>query len=171
MRALKYFLPVLAAIFLSGCAGYHLGSVNGDVAGEKTVKVMPFNNQTLQPRLGDDVTQALRERIQSDATYRLVTDGQPGDLVVNGVIRTYARVGLGNLNRDSSTMQNYRVAVTVHVTIKDRVSGKLRLDREVQGTTLVNVGPDFASSERQAAPLLAANLAQNITALLTEGAW
>ena len=170
MRALKHFLPVLAAIFLSGCAGYHLGSVNGDVAGEKTVEVKPFNNQTLQPRLGDDVTQTLRERIQSDATYRLVTS-EPGDLVVNGLIRTYTRVGLGNLNRDSSTMQNYRVAVTVHVTVRDRVTGKLRLDREVQGSTLVNVGPDFASSERQAAPLLAANLAQNITALLTEGAW
>ena len=170
MRALKNFLPVLAAIFLSGCAGYHLGSVNGDVAGEKTVEVKPFNNQTLQPRLGDDVTQALRERLQTDATYRLVT-GEPGDLVVHGVIRTYTRVGLGNLNRDSSTMQNYRVAVTVHVTVRERVSGKLRLDRDVQGSTLVNVGPDFASSERQAAPLLAANLAQNITALLTEGGW
>ena len=170
MRALKYFLPVLVAIFLSGCAGYHLGSVNGEVAGEKTVEVKPFNNQTLQPRLGDDVTQALRERLQTDATYRLVT-GEPGDLVVNGVIRTYTSVGLGNLNRDSSTMQNYRVAVTVHVTVSDRVTGKVRLDREVQGSTLVNVGPDFASSERQAAPLLAANLAQNITALLTEGAW
>lgn len=171
MRALKNFLPVLAAIFLSGCAGYHLGSVNGDVAGEKTVEVKPFNNQTLQPRLGDDVTQALRERLQTDATYRLVTDGQPGDLVVNGVIRTYSRVGLGNLNRDASTMQNYLVKTVVHVTVRDRVSGKLRLDRDVEGSTLVNVGPDFASSERQAGPLLAANLAKNITTLLTEGAW
>ncbi len=171
MRALKKFLPVLAAIFLSGCAGYHLGSVNGDVAGEKTVEIKPFNNQTLQPRLGDDVTQALRERLQTDATYHLVTDGEAGDLVVSGIIRSYTRVGLGSLNQDSSTIQNYRVAVTVHVTVRERVSGKLRLERDVQGSTLVNVGPDFASSERQAAPLLAANLAQNITALLTEGAW
>ncbi len=170
MRALKNFLPVLAAIFFAGCAGYHLGSVNGDVAGEKTVEVKPFNNQTLQPRLGDVVTQALLERLQTDGTYHLVT-AEPGDLVVNGVIRSYTRVGLGNLNADSSTMQNYRVTVTVHVTVSDRASGKLRLDREVQGTTLVNVGPDFASSERQAGPLLAANLAQNITALLAEGAW
>ena len=45
------------------------------------------------------------------------------------------------------------------------------MDRDVKGHTLVNVGPDFASSERQAEPLLAANLAQNITELLTEGAW
>ncbi len=45
------------------------------------------------------------------------------------------------------------------------------LERDVKGHTLVNVGADFASSERQAAPLLAADLAQNIMALMTEGAW
>ena len=170
MRALKNFLPVLAAIFLSGCAGYHLGSVNGSVAGEKSVEVQPFNNQTLEPRLGDAVTQSLRERLQTDATYRLATS-EPGDLIMSGVIRLYQREGLGYLNRDASTVQNYRIGVTAHVTVHDRVSGKLLLDRDVKGHTLVNVGPDFASSERQAAPLLAADLAQNITELLTEGAW
>jgi hypothetical protein len=170
MRALKFILPGFAAVFLSGCAGYHLGAVNGDVAGEKTVEVLPFNNQTFQPRLGEAVTQALRERLQVDGTYRLATRG-PGDLVISGVIRNYEREGLGYLNRDSTTTQNYRVGVTVYVTIRERVTGKLILDREVKGHTLVNVGPDFASSERQAAPLLAADLAQNITGLLTEGAW
>ncbi len=170
MRALNFLLAVLAANLFTGCAGYHLGSVNGDLAGEKTVQVMPFNNQTLQPRLGDSVTQALRERLQVDATYRLATS-EPGDLVISGVIRSYERDGLGYLNRDAVTTQNYHVSITVHVTIRERVSGKLILDRNVKGQTLVNVGPDFASSERQAQPLLAADLAQNITELLTEGAW
>src|ERR1017187_10442324 len=137
MRASKFLLPALAAVFLSGCAGYHLGTVNGVVAGEKTVQVKPFNNQTLQPRLGDDVTQALRERLQTDGTYRLATS-EEGDLVVSGVIRSYQRVGLGNLNRDSSTMQNYRVDVVAHVTVNDRVTRKLLLDRDVKGHTLVN---------------------------------
>ena len=170
MRALPFILPVFAAMFLSGCAGYRLGSVNGDVAGEKTVEVKPFNNQTLQPRLGDAVTQALREQLQADGTYRLATR-EPGDLVISGIIRSYQREGLGYLNRDATTTQNYRVGITVHVIVTDRVSGKIVMDRDVKGHTLVNVGPDFASSERQAEPLLAANLAQNITELLTEGAW
>ena len=165
-----FFLPVLAAVCLSGCAGYRLGSVNGDVAGAKTVEVQPFNNQTLQPRLGDAVTQALREQLQADSTYRLTTR-EPGDLVISGVLRQYEREGLGYLNRDAVTTQNYRVDVTAHVTVRERVSGKVILDRDVKGHTLVNVGPDFASSERQAAPLLATDLAQNITQLLTEGAW
>ncbi|HEY2329747.1 MAG TPA: LptE family protein [Verrucomicrobiae bacterium] len=170
MRALKFIFPVLAAMLLAGCAGYHLGAVNGAVAGEKTVEVQPFNNQTMQPRLGDDVTQALRERFQADATYRLVT-GSPGDVVVSGVIRTYQREALGFLKNDSSTPQNYRVGVMAHVTARDRATGKVLLDRDVKGHTFVNVGSDFAGSERQASPLLAADLAQNITALLAEGAW
>ena len=129
--------------------------VNGAVAGDKTIEVLPFNNQTLQPRFGDAVTQALRERLQVDDTYRLVTSS-PGDVVVSGVIRAYEREGLGYLNKDASTPQNYRVNVTAHVVVRDRATGKLILERDIKGHTLVNVGVDFASSERQAAPLLAA---------------
>ncbi len=170
MRVLYLFLPGLAVFFLAGCAGYRLGPVNDAVSGDKTVEVQPFNNLTFQPRLGEAVTQGLRERLQVDGTYRLATR-EPGDLVITGVIRSYEPEGLGYLNRDSATVQNYRVSVTAHVVVRDRVSGKLVLDRDVKGHTLVNVGPDLASSERQAAPLLAADLAQNIVELLAEGAW
>jgi len=41
----------------------------------------------------------------------------------------------------------------------------------VTGYTLVHVGTDLADAERQAAPLLAEDLAQNIAELLTEGVW
>jgi hypothetical protein len=169
MRALKFLLPGLAAVLLAGCA-YHLGAVNGVTEGDKTLEILPFNNQTLQPRLGDAVTQALRERLQVDGTYRLATSS-PGDVVVSGVIRSYEREGLGYLNNDASTPQNYRVVVVAHVVVRERATGKLLLERDVKGRTLVNVGPDFASSERQSAPLLAADLAQNILSLITEGAW
>ena len=50
-------------------------------------------------------------------------------------------------------------------------SGKLLLDNEVKGHSLVHIGSDLASAERQALPLLADSLAQSITELLTEGAW
>ena len=170
MRVPNFFLLALLAVLLTGCAGYHLGPVNGAVAGEKAVEIQPFNNQKLQPRLGDAVTQALRERVQADATYRLATRDS-GDIVVSGVIKRYDRAGLGYLNSDFTTPQNFRIEMTAHVVIRERASGKLLLDRDVKAHTLVNVGLDFASSERQAAPLLAADLAQNIVALLTEGAW
>jgi hypothetical protein len=170
MRALKILAPVIAALLLAGCAGYHLGPVNGAIAGGKSIEVLPFNNQTLEPRLGDAVTQALRERLQTDGTYHLATGGA-GDVVVTGVIKSYIREGLSYLNTDVTTTENYRVGVIAHVTARDRATGKLLLDKDVRGYTLVHVGSDLASAERQSAPLLAEDLARNITELITEGAW
>ena len=170
MRPLKFFALCALALSLAGCAGYHLGPVNGETAGEKSIEILPFNNQTLQPRLGDAVTQALRERLQTDGTYHVATHGE-GDIVVTGVITRYQRRGLSYLNNDVTTTDNYRVNVTVHVVARERATGKVLLDKNVTGYTLVRVGTDLADAERQAEPLLAEDLARSITELLTEGAW
>ena len=169
MRLPTIFL-ICAAALLTGCAAYHLGPVNGATAGAQSIEVQPFNNETLEPRLGDAVTQALREKLQSDGTYRLATHDD-GDIVVTGVILHYRRQGLSYLNSDASTTQNYRVNMTVHVVARERSTNKILLNKDVTAFTLVNVGSDLASSERQATPLLAQDLAGKVTGLLTEGAW
>jgi hypothetical protein len=171
MRPLNLFAICVAAILSAGCAGYHLGPVNSNVvAGAKSIEIVPFNNQTLQPRLGDAVTQALRERMQTDGTYRLATRN-PGDIVVTGVITSYRREGVSFLRTDVATAENYRVEITAHVMARDTATGKVLLDKNVNGFTLVQVGTDLTDAERQSLPLLAEDLARNITALLTEGAW
>jgi len=157
---------------LAGCAGYHLGPVNPNAraGGQESIEVLPFNNQTLQPRLGSVLTQTLREQLQTDGTYQLATRG-PGDVVVTGVIIGYSRVGLSFSSADVATPQDYRVVITAHVTARERATGRVLLDKNVNGDALVHVGSDLADAERQALPLLAQDLAQNITELLTEGAW
>ncbi|MDE3067886.1 MAG: LptE family protein [Verrucomicrobiota bacterium] len=159
-----------AALLLAGCAGYRLGPTHDVTAGDKTIEVLPFNNQTLQPRLGDAVTQALREELQTDGTYRLATRG-PGDIVVSGVITRYQRYGVSYLPGNVLTAENYRIGITAHVTARERDTGRLLLDKDIRGDLLVHVGTDLADSERQAAPLLAEDLARHVTELLTEGAW
>lgn len=171
MRPLIFFAICVAAVLSSGCAGYRLGPVNPNVvAGEKSIEITPFNNLTLQSRLGDAVTQALRERMQTDGTYRLATRS-PGDVVVTGVITSYRRQSVSFLRSDVTTPEDYRVELTAHVTARDRASGKVLLDKNVNGYTLVQVGTDLADAERQSLPLLAEDLARNITQLLTEGSW
>ncbi|HEX7653146.1 MAG TPA: LptE family protein [Verrucomicrobiae bacterium] len=169
MRLLKLILPLILVAGLAGCASYHLGPA-GEPAGEKTISIQPFNNQTLQPRLGDALSQAVRERIQSDGTYHLSTHGQ-ADVVISGVIVTYKRIAMGYTDTDASTPENYRVELTVHVVARDTTAGKVLLDRDVKAHTLVHIGQDLASAERQALPLIAADFANNVTELLTEGAW
>lgn len=171
MRLLIFFSVCTALMLLAGCAGYHFGPVTDAGDGEKSVEVLPFNNQTLQPRLGEAVVQALRERLQADATYRLATSG-PGDIVVSGDITGYDREGLSYLNNDVTTTEDYRIGIVAHVIARERDSGRVLFDKaDVKGYALVHVGSDLASTERQAQPLLAEDLAHNIAELLTEGAW
>src|SRR6185369_11233370 len=70
------------AVALGGCAGYNVGPSNGLTAGEKSVQIVPFSNQTLEPRLGDALTSALRKELQRDGTYKLATQ-DTGDIVVS----------------------------------------------------------------------------------------
>jgi hypothetical protein len=158
-----------AAFLATGCVGYRLGSVNDETAGDRSVQIMPFNNQTLEPRLGDAVTQALREEIQTDGTYHLA-NGE-GDVVVSGIITGYSRTGLSYLNSDVLTANNYQVTMYAHVVVRERATGKVLLDKDVKGYTLVHVGSDLADAERQAMPLLAEDFARKVTQMLTEGTW
>ncbi len=155
---------------LTSCAGYKLGPTNGVAAREKSVQVNPFVNQTLEARLTDEVTSQMRRQLQLDGTFQLATH-DPGDIVLSGVITRFERIGITFAPTDTLTVQDYQLNLTATVTARDRSSGKLLFDRAVTGRTLMQVGSDLTSSERQALPLLAADLAKNITALLADGSW
>jgi Lipopolysaccharide-assembly len=170
MGYLRTLFASCLALALSGCAGYRVGPSNGGRAGEKSVQVVPFTNQTSEPRLGDDATAALRKEIQRDATFRLASN-EPGDIVVSGVIILFLRSGVSFLPTDVITARDYRLIMTAHVTARDRVTGKILLEKTMSGDTTVRVGSDLPSAERQARPLLATDLAQQITSLLADGTW
>ena len=159
----------LAALIFTSCA-YKLGPTNGMAAREKSVQVNPFSNQTLEPRLTDAVTSQMRKQLQNDGTFQLATH-DPGDIVLSGVITRYQRHEITFSPSDTLTVQNYQLSLTANVTARDRSSGKIVLDQPVTGYTIIQVGSDLTSTERQALPLLAADLAKNVTALLSDGSW
>jgi hypothetical protein len=171
MMRLNLCVPLgLVALMLSACAGYRLGPTNGVAAREKSIQVNPFVNSTLEPRLGDAVTQQMRKQLQKDGTYRLATH-EDGDIVVSGVLIRYQRYELSFAPNDVLTVTDYRLSLTAQVTARERGTGKVLLSQEVTGHTLLRVGSDLTSAEREALPLLAADLAKNTTALLADGTW
>jgi hypothetical protein len=167
LRTLALF-PLLLA--LCGCAGYRVGPSNGQEAGARSIQVKPFLNHTLEAGMADELTSALRKAIQRDGTYQLATHGG-ADIVVTGVINTYQRRELSLSSSDSRTVQDYQVLLTTQVTATEAGTGKVLLDRPVSAGALLRVGDDFVSSERQAVPMLARDLARQITSLLADGDW
>ena len=170
MRFLRPWLTGCVAVAISGCAGYRLGPTSGQAAGEKTVQVTPFTNRTPEPRLGDAVTASLRKQLQRDGTHQLATR-EPGDIVVTGALTRYYRHELSFVPDDIATARDYQVRLTAQVTARERSTGRVLFDQAVTGTTLIRVGSDLTSTERQALPLLADDLARQITALLVDGSW
>jgi hypothetical protein len=162
-------LGVVIALF-PGCAAYRLGPTNGMEARAQSVQVNPFQNQTLEPRLTDYTTHALRKRLQQEGTFELDTKDS-GDVVVNGVITGFRRSELSFQPSDVRTVRDYYLLMTAEVTAVERNSGKVLLRRQVNGRTSIRVGADLASAERQAIPLLADDLARNAASLLVDGTW
>ena len=158
------------ALALAGCAGYHLGPTNGEIAGGRSIQIDPFANKTLEPGLVDYVMSSLRKDLQHDGTFRLDTH-QEGDIVLTGVIITYSRSALSVQPTDVLTAVDYQITMTAQITARDRITGKVILDKPVTGTTLVQAGNDLTSAERQAIPLLADDFARRATALLVDGTW
>ena len=168
---LPCLLIALSTVFLvSGCAGYRLGPTNGLTAREKSVRITPFINQTLQPRLTDAVTAQMRKELQRDGTYQLATQDD-GDIILTGTLTRYLRSEVTLAANDILTVRDFRLSLTAHVTALDRATGKEILNQSVTGYTLIRVGSDLPSAERQALPLLADDLAKNVTALLADGKW
>jgi hypothetical protein len=161
----------MTVVSLTACAGYRVGPVNDLPMGEYSVRIRPFLNQTLQPRLTDAVALELRKEFQRDGSFRLATHDE-ADLEITGAIIRYERLEVNFSRTDALTARDYRLQMVALINVVDPNSGKeLMKDRLVRGTTLVRVGSDLSSSERQGLPLLAEDLARQVKTLVAEGAW
>lgn len=159
-----------ASLVFSGCAGYQLGPTNGTAAGSRSVEVALFRNETNEPRLSEPVAQSLRKRFQQEGTFRLVSDGS-ADVEVSGTLKRFDRDAISFQVNDLITTRDYDVRLTAHIHAVERSTGKVLVDRDVIARTTIQSNPDLGSAERQAAPLLADDLARKAAALLIDGSW
>ena len=166
----RLVLSCLAMLLLSGCAGYKLGPTNGMQAGSRSIEVQAFQNKTGEPQLIEAVTSSLRKTLQQDGTYKLDTKGD-GNVIVTGVLVKYQRSGVTFQPSDVRTIRDYDIILTARIKAMDRSTGKVLLEKNINGRTTLRAGSDLASAERQNLPVLAEDLARNITAALVEGTW
>ncbi|MSU34818.1 MAG: hypothetical protein EXS36_06845 [Pedosphaera sp.] len=168
LRRILRILLICCLPGVAGCAGYHLGPSNGQIAGERSVAVPLFRNETREPRVAVTVAQALRRRVQRDGTLRLATHGT-ADIVLSGVLIAYDRQILSYQPNDVITPRDYVAKMTARVTAKD--GGRTLFEREFTGHTTVRLATDPAQAEAQALPMIAEDLARRIAEALVDGAW
>lgn len=173
MICIKQFmvLGVMGALLgLTGCVGYHAGPTNGLPAGSRSVRVKFFDNETLEPRLVVAVNRALKRNLQQDGTYTLETQGE-ADLVVSGQLTKFLRNGISYTPGDSLVVQDYTMQLTARIKVSDQTTGQVVYEGDVTGKTIVRVGNDLTSAQRQAIPLIAENLARQATSFVVDGHW
>jgi hypothetical protein len=139
-------------------------------AGSRSLQVNLFQNDTLQPRLTEAVATSIRRGIQRDGTFRLATQDD-GDWIMNGKILTFDRGALSFQPADVLTVRDYSLYMTAKVIVIDRGSGKKVMETTTYGRTVIRAGSDLASAERQAIPLMAEDMARNLTSQLVDGSW
>ena len=124
MRLISGCLASLSALILGGCLyGFAGGGLPPSI---KTVAVLPFDNQTPEPTLTQEISRAVREAVERRLGLRQSAETQ-ADAVVRGSITRYEPdLPVAYTGGDSSqvTVTRREVQITVSVEILDQKQGK-----------------------------------------------
>jgi hypothetical protein len=120
----KLFAPLLLAGGLTGCLyGFAGGGLPPSV---KTVALLPFDNQTAEPTLTQEVANKVREAVESRLGLRQAPEAR-ADAIVRGTIVRYEPdlpvQYTGGENRTVNVTKRL-VQITVTVEIVDQKQGK-----------------------------------------------
>lgn len=160
-------LILLGGTSLTGCAGYKVGPVQK--TDYHSVAVPMFKNRTLKPQLEAQITNAIIKRFQNDGSLAIKSLND-SDIVLTGEIIRYDRMTVRSQRYDTTVPYEMRLTVEARIEAHDRVTGKVVLaPTVVSGSADTFLGTDQQSSEQQALPLIADDLAKRAVSLLVEG--
>lgn len=123
MRLISGCFASLSALALSGCLyGFAGGGLPPSV---KTVAVLPFDNQTPEPTLTQEISRAVREAVEQRLGLRQSAEAR-ADAVVRGSITRYEPdLPVAYIGGDTVVNVTRReVQITVSVEILDQRQGK-----------------------------------------------
>jgi hypothetical protein len=124
LRLTSGFLATLSTLALGGCLyGFAGGGLPPSI---KTVAVLPFDNQTPEPTLTQEISRAVREAVEQRLGLRQSAEPQ-ADAVVRGSITRYEPdlpVVYGADEDRTVNVTRRQVQITVTVEILDQKQGK-----------------------------------------------
>ena len=166
----KAGLTLSAVLALGGCAGYRVGDTSGrELQGVRSVYVPVAHNTSLEPDLQMTVTNAIIRRFNSDGTLE-VNQNSNADSELDITIINIEHTPVRSSASDVLVTSQYQLTIQATVTYVNRRLGKKIFDNiSVEGSTAFFTQSDIQEGERQALPLAADDLANNVVKLVADG--
>jgi hypothetical protein len=151
-------LAVLAATTLAGCAGYTNKSLFPEDI--KSVYIEMFDNRTFRRGIEYTLSDAIAKRIESDTPYKVISDRDRTDSVLDGQLVAITESIL-TLERETGQALEKEVILTAAVNWKNLKTGRMMMNN--QSMTAAASYSEFLHQDFTYASTLAANkLAEKI---------
>ena len=158
-------VTVIALLLPAGCAGYRIGSTLPP--GINVIHIPTFINNTSEPRLEIETTQAAIREIQRDGTLS-ISDLDKSDIVLHATLVDFKLEPLRYESDRSTTTREYRLTITADLTVTQRLTQEVLTRNTVQGETDFIPTGDLSSAKREALPAAAKDLAHDIVESIVE---
>lgn len=157
---------VLAAACAAGGCGIYSASSGRVEESLKRIAVLFFANDTAEPNLGVDLSQAVIQALQTDNTLKVVEEGS-ADTILDGRVVRYARKE--QFARQDLTVIEYQVQIAVILTLTRRATGETVFkDRRFIGSGNYLLDGSNGTSEQTARIEAGTEIVKDILALVVE---
>lgn len=168
MTLLRNVVAFVALLGLTSC-GYKLGYVKpAKFASVTTIYVPTFKNETLEPRSSVLVTNAVIQQFQRDGTYS-VGSANRSDAILEASIVDLKRQQTRSARFNTLRTSELEFTLVVDFKLRNRRTGEVLDEGQVEGEAAQFLDPNFQLSERQALPHAAERLAEGLVSRLSEG--
>lgn len=152
---------------LASC--YHLGPNPPREYSSLAVPVFRLGSEVFRPRLQAPVTDAVIKRLQADGALT-IKGSTDADAVLEGTIVGYNLQPLRFQRSNQTETREYRLVLAADIVVRNRSTQQvITTAKRVEGETSFFILGDLTTSETQALPLAADDLARNIVKVVGEG--
>lgn len=145
MNRWKGIVTVLLLAALLSFAGCGVYTFSGAVPGHlNSIAIPPFENQTAEFGLAEDLSQALVDQFIDDNSFK-VFDLRQADSVIYGTIVRITDAP--NTFTSGEVVEEYKVTITVRVRYEDLVKGKVVWDETLSAFGTFPAGAGLAERE------------------------
>lgn len=165
---MRSLVALLTVTLLAGC-GYKLGEIRPTpMRSVRTLAVPTFKNNTYEPRVEVLLADTLIKQMQQDGTYTIVSDDK-ADAIVYCTLKSITRRSLRSVQNNVLATAEFEIILEVNFQVVDRVTGFVLMEGRARGDSSFFADNDLQTTERQAIPVAANELAIDLTSQLAEG--